>query len=112
MKNFAIIALVLGLSLADAMELQNPIFQDSRYVPNRMDAAQAALMRSRNSNKRAQNTLSRMINDRGHHAVSQFRDPAGDAAQKQESDSDSGSSSDSDDDREDSKKADPRKIQQ
>ena len=53
-----------------------------------------------------------MINDRGHHAVSQFRDPAGDAAQKQESDSDSGSSSDSDDDREDSKKTDPRKIQQ
>ena len=76
-----------------------------------MDAAQAALMRSRNSNKRAQNTLSRMINDRGHHAVSQFRDPAGDAAQKQESDSDSGSS-DSDDDREDSKKVDPRKTQQ
>ena len=53
MKNIAIIALVLGLSSADAMELQNPIYQDSRFTPSRMDAAQAALMRSRNSNKRA-----------------------------------------------------------
>jgi len=72
-------------------------------------------MRSRVSNKRAQNTLNRMINDKAHYAdvrdasSHQFRDPMGDAAAKQESDSGSDSGSDSDSD--DEKKIDPRKAQ-